>query len=89
MTAIEVLKNLLNKAESEVPEGNRLIELSVPIDIIREIVDAQPEIVLCKDCMWGREVSGNIECFVDINMPSEYHGYGWFCPSGERRTDDR
>ena len=44
---------------------------------------AQPEIVRCKDCRWGREVCGNIECSVDSNMPPEYHGYEWFCPNGE------
>ena len=48
---------------------------------------AQPEIVRCKDCRWGREVCGNIECFVDSNIPPEYHGYEWFCPNGERRID--
>ena len=48
---------------------------------------AQPEIVRCKDCRWGREVCGNIECFIDSNIPPEYHGYEWFCPNGERRTD--
>ena len=45
------------------------------------------ELVRCKDCRWGKEVCGNIECFVDINVPPEYHGYEWFCPNGERRTD--
>ena len=45
------------------------------------------ELVVCKDCRWGREVCGNIECFVDSNIPPEYHGYEWFCPNGERRTD--
>lgn len=42
------------------------------------------ELVRCKDCRWGREVCGNIECFVDSNLPPEYHGYEWFCPNGER-----
>lgn len=44
-----------------------------------------PEIVLCKDCRWGREVCGNIECFADSNIPPEYHDYEWFCPNGERK----
>ena len=43
------------------------------------------EIVHCKDCRWGREVCGNIECSVDMNVPVEYHGYDWYCPNGERR----
>ena len=47
-------------------------------------VDAVP-VVRCKDCRWGRESCGNIECFVDINIPTEYHGHDWFCPNGERR----
>ena len=46
------------------------------------------EVVRCKDCRWGREVCGNIECFVDSNIPPEYHGYEWFCPNGERREND-
>ena len=46
------------------------------------------EVVRCKDCRWGREACGNIECFADTNVPPEYHGYEWFCPNGERRTDE-
>lgn len=45
-------------------------------------------VVRCKYCRWGREACGNIECSVDRNLPPEYHGYGWFCPNGERRTDE-
>ena len=44
----------------------------------------QPEIIRCKDCRWGREACGNIECSVDSNVPPEYHSYEWFCPNGER-----
>lgn len=46
------------------------------------------EVVRCKDCRWGREVCGNIECFVDSNIPPEYHGYEWFCPNGDRRNGE-
>ena len=52
--------------------------------VLSTLPSAQPEIVRCKDCKWGREVCGNIECFVDSNIPPEYHGYEWFCPNGER-----
>lgn len=45
------------------------------------------EIVRCKDCKWGRESCGNIECHVDLNIPSEYHGYDWYCPNGERKEE--
>lgn len=45
------------------------------------------EVIRCKDCRWGREACGNIECLVDTNIPPEYHGYEWFCPNGERRED--
>ena len=55
---------------------------------VRNQPSAQPEIIRCKDCRWGRETCGNIECFVDLNVPPEYHGYEWFCPNGERRTDE-
>lgn len=60
---------------------------------LREAVDVAisslklSEIVLCKDCRWGRDVCGNIECFVDINVPPEYHSYEWFCPNGEKRSE--
>ena len=58
-----------------------------PNDIMR-FPSAQPEIIQCKDCRWARDAcGGNIECFVDANVP-EYHGYDWFCPNGERRTDE-
>lgn len=43
MRAIDVLKYLLEKAESETPEGHRIIGVNVPVDIVREIIDAQPE----------------------------------------------
>lgn len=45
------------------------------------------EVVRCKDCRWGKEACGNIECFADLNAPTEYHGYEWFCPNGEMRGD--
>lgn len=72
------------------------IVVNLPDDWIEQIVnrlrndpDADwAEVVRCKDCRWGREVCGNIECFVDSNIPPEYHGYEWFCPNGERRTDE-
>lgn len=51
-------------------------------------IEAEP-VVRCKDCRWGREACGNIECFVDSNMPTEYHGYEWFCPNGERSKNGR
>lgn len=72
-------ESLLKKFES----GALLFEPAV-----RKIIKDEPEaIVRCKDCRWGREVCENIECFVDSNIPPEYHGYEWFCPNGERRTD--
>ena len=43
------------------------------------------EVVRCKDCRWGREACGNIECRADMSVPPEYHGYDWFCPNGERK----
>ena len=46
---------------------------------------AQPELVRCKDCRWGKKACGNIECWMDTNIPPEYHGYEWFCPNGERK----
>lgn len=47
------------------------------------------ELVRCKDCKWGVEKCGNIECFVDLNVPTEYHGYEWFCHLGERKDDEQ
>ena len=45
------------------------------------------EVVRCRECRWGREVCGNIECSVDLNAPTEYHGYNWFCPNGEKMDE--
>lgn len=83
MKAIDVLKHLLAKAESETPEGHRLIELSVPVDIVREIISAEPELP-----RWAQKV----EKYHDkaLKMPyikkhrawalyqayKEYNGYG-------------
>ena len=50
------------------------------------IADVVP-VVRCKDCKWGKETCGNIECFVDLNAPSEYHGYDWYCPNGEKVSE--
>ena len=61
-------------------------ETGYPGTIKQEIVQ---ELVRCKDCKWGKERCGNIECNVDMNEPSEYHGYEWFCPCGERREDEK
>lgn len=62
------------------------IPLNVDAVLAQPTVDSV-QVVRCKDCRWGMEVCGNIECFVDSNIPPEYHGYDWFCPNGERRTD--
>lgn len=63
---------------------NGVVDKSVAKRLLLQMPSAQQEIVRCKDCKWGREVCGNIECFVDSNIPPEYHGYEWFCPNGER-----
>lgn len=52
---------------------------------VEQLPSAEP--VRCKDCRWGREVCGNIECFVDSDIFTEYHAYEWFCPNGERKHD--
>ena len=61
--------------------------------VAREMVIESPtvdavEVVRCKDCRWGREACGNIECSADLNLPPEYHGYEWFCPNGERKENE-
>ena len=62
-------------------------------DMVLHALEKQPtvdavEVTRCKDCRWGREACGNIECLVDCNLPSEYHGHEWFCPNGEGREDE-
>lgn len=57
-------------------------------EALGRVPSAQPDIVRCKECRWGKEACGNIECFADMNVPSEYHGYEWFCPNGERKDDE-
>lgn len=72
------------------------IDSAIKLDAMRRLMNALEKVdvvpvVRCKDCRWGKEACGNIECTVDsINMWVEYHGYEWFCPNGERReSDDR
>ena len=38
MSAIEALKHLLDKAEAETQPEERIVTLSVPVDIVREIL---------------------------------------------------
>lgn len=65
------------------------IQVNLPEDWVEQIVNRlknDPEaewvqVVRCKDCQWGTKKFGNVEC------NGEYHGYEWFCPNGERRTD--
>lgn len=71
----------------ELDVTNRVSWKDAVIDTIDALPSAEPEIVRCKDCRWGREVCGNIECNVDLNLPPEYHGYEWFCPNGKRRKE--
>ena len=73
------------KAVNDFPFGYR--------GMIRNVVYNAPTIdaiavVRCKECRWGKEACGNIECFADTNVPPEYHGYEWFCPNGERGEAD-
>lgn len=52
------------------------------IGVLEELptVDAVP-VVRCKDCRFGRETCGNIEC------NGEYHGYDWYCPNGKKKEE--
>lgn len=86
--AIDAFKKELTVGK---PKGNYVTTCSaIGYKGAKQILEALPsvdavEVVRCEDCKWGREVCGNIECFVDSNVPPEYHGYEWFCPNGERR----
>ena len=72
------------KADAHCLAGNYEKELITAL--IDAFADAE-EVVRCKDCKWGKETCGNIECFVDLNAPSEYHGYDWYCPNGENVSE--
>ena len=65
-------------------EGMRWVLADIANAMRYDEVDAVP-VVRCKDCRWGKESCGNIECFADTNVPPEYHGYDWYCPNGERK----
>jgi len=80
-------KERLEWYESEEYMHPGFIRTSHALRIIDELPSAQPEIIRCKDCRWGREVCGNIECFADSNIPPEYHGYEWYCPNGEAKME--
>ncbi len=43
-------------------------------------VDAVP-VIRCKNCRWGKETCGNIEC------NGEYHGFDWYCANGKRKEE--
>lgn len=75
--AISVLKILSDKCRDDnvFKQAISVLE-SVPT------VDAL-SVVRCKDCRWGKEAHGFIECTVD--EWAEYHDHEWFCPLGERR----
>ena len=70
-------------------DGYEYIEIPTKdaFEAFMRLPSAQLEIIRCKYCRWGKESCGNIECFADTNVSPEYHGYEWFCPNGERRTD--
>ena len=60
--------------------------------LLKQVIGSIPtadvvEVVRCRECRWGRKVCGNIECSVDLNAPTEYHGYDWFCPNGEKMDE--
>ena len=74
-----IIEHMDSVYDSELHRYKRAIQR-----ILSQLPSAELEIVHCKNCRWGREVCGNIECFADINVPPEYHGYEWFCPNGER-----
>lgn len=43
MNAIETLKFLLDKALAETPPESRLVGINVPVEIVQEIIDGQPQ----------------------------------------------
>ena len=91
----EEASNILRLVATEAFEGvSRFVESENNRDMFKQAyemaiksLEESVSVVRCKDCRWGREACGNIECFVDSNIPSEYHGYEWFCPNGERGSE--
>ena len=84
MTKEEAIRKLQKQKAEYLEEWIDYSGVTEAFDMAIEALSAEPEIIRCKDCRWGREVCGNIECFVDSNIPPEYHGYEWFCPNGEQ-----
>lgn len=78
-----------NEVYKDTREVDAILKCKKEVRIaLRNMPSAQPEIIRCKECRWARDAcGGNVECFVDANVP-EYHGYDWFCPHGERRTEE-
>lgn len=82
---IQTAVDAVNKRIKQIGYENNALVLSIR-QAVREVKPVDAVLVVrCKDCRWGREVCGNIECFVDRNIPPEYHSYDWFCPNGERK----
>lgn len=79
--AIDLLDNLIGMVDD-----NHGSDYDAALRMGIEALKAE-EPVRCEDCRWGREVCGNIECFVDSDIFTEYHAYEWFCPNGERKHD--
>lgn len=68
------------------PQYKTMIDWCIRVTEAQPTVDAVP-VIRCKDCKWGKEVCGNIECWADMNLPPECHGYDWYCPNGERKEE--
>ena len=83
--AIEKVRQL-NAVVSPISDDVLLVDKAEAITELMILPSAEP-VIRCKDCRWGSEVCGNIECSVDSDIFTEYHGYEWFCPNGERKQD--
>lgn len=76
ITPIKELKNLLEIAEAELlPEGNVLHGLLVPVELVREIISAQPE---PQEGYWIRT-----DCGLDVECKCSKCGYKDFVEPGD------
>jgi hypothetical protein len=55
---------------------------------VRELLNEQPEIVLCKDCMYWKEEQARSMQTKWLPCMEVQTNKNWFCADGERRDDD-
>lgn len=90
--AIRLLRNLPTMCEFTDAYGEPIDSDAYyeAVDMAISALNAQPEIVRCKECKyWHREIHNNIE-YINYSSCDLNHwgdGHNFYCADAERRTD--